>query len=141
ELFLNSADLHGQNTKFPELHLVEGIVAESDIPDEKTKAKLKAGENYYVQVIASAHNNVGLLRAQQQDFRGAAEQFARAAEWNPQLERINFNAGLAFFKAESYAQAIAPLKSELQLNPTDNSIKQLLGLSYFMLEDYVRASS
>ena len=140
EFFLSNANLHEQNAKFPELHLVEGIVAEANVPDKKTRGELKAGEDYYARVVASAHNNIGLLRAQQQDFSGAAEQFVQAAKWNPQLERINFNTGLAFFKAESYAQAIAPLENELKLNPTNNSVKQLLGLSYFMLEDYVRAS-
>jgi tetratricopeptide (TPR) repeat protein len=138
--FLGDANLHDQNAKFPELHLVEGVVAEANLPDERTRSELKAGEDYYAKVVASAHNNIGLLRAQQQDFRGAAEQFAQAANWNPQLDRINFNAGLAFFKAESYAEAIPPLENELKLNPTNNSVKQLLGLSYFILEDYTRAS-
>src|SRR5262249_44528106 len=68
------------------------------------------------------------------------EQFVLAAKWNPQLERINFNVGLAFFEAESYAQVIAPLQNELNLNPANKAAKQLLGLSYFMLEDYVKAS-
>jgi tetratricopeptide (TPR) repeat protein len=140
QIFVNSSDLHGPNTKFPELQMVEGVVAESNALDNKTKTDLKVGEDYFKKVIASAHNNIGLLRAERQDFRGAAEQFAWAAKWNPQLERINFNTGLAFFKAESYAQATTPLKNELKLNPTDNSVKQLLGLSYFMLEDYAAAS-
>jgi tetratricopeptide (TPR) repeat protein len=141
EFFLSNGDLHSQNNKFSELQSVEGVVAESNALDQKTRADLKVAEDYYEKVIASAHNNIGLLRAQQGDFLGAGAQFALAAKSNPQLERINFNEGLAYFRAELYKEAIAPLENELKLNPTDKAAKQFLGLSYFMLEDYAKAST
>jgi tetratricopeptide (TPR) repeat protein len=140
DLFLSEANIHEQNSKFPELHLVEGVIAESNAPDEKTRAELKASEAYYAKVVASAHNNIGLLRAQQQDFRVAVEQFAMAAKWNPQLEELNYNWGLACFKAELYKEAIPPLEDELKVQPANISAKQLLGLSYFMVDNYPRAS-
>src|SRR5256885_5945850 len=94
--YLNSAHLQEQNNKqLPKAVLAEGIIEESNVPDEKTATELKGNETYYTKVIASAHSNIGLLRAQQQDFRAAAEQFALAAGWNPQLQDINFNWGLA----------------------------------------------
>jgi len=138
--FLGDANLHEQNTKFPELHVTEGVIAESSEPDEKTRKELKGGADYYEKVIASAHNSIGLLRAQRQDFRTAAEQFALAAKWNPQLEGLNFNWGLACFKGELYEQAIPPLEDELKANAANSSAKQMLGLSYFMVENYPKAS-
>jgi len=45
----------------------------------------------------------------------AAEQFALAAKWNPQLEEIHFNWGLACYKAELYQQAIPPLEHAVEL--------------------------
>jgi tetratricopeptide (TPR) repeat protein len=140
ETYLNSANLHEQNGNFPEILSVEGTVAESSGLDEKTAAELKDGEAYYAKVIASAHNNIGLLHAQRQDFRSAAEQFARAAKWNPQLEQINFNWGLACYKAELYKQAISPLEDELKANPNNIAARQILGMSYFMTDGYSRAS-
>ena len=138
--YLNSANLHEQNGNFPEILSVEGTVAESNPPDHKTAMDLKNSEAYYAKLVASAHNNIGLLRAERQDFRAAAEQFAVAARWDPQLGEINFNWGLACYKAELYKQAIAPLESELKINPGNVSAKQLLGMSYFMTDSYSRAS-
>lgn len=140
ETYLSVANLHERNSQFPELVQVEGVVAESSAPDERTRAELKGGAAYYAKVVAGAHDNIGLLRAQQRDFRGAAEQFSLAAKWDPQLEGLNFNWGLASFKAELYKEAIPPLEKELAAHPTNIPAKQLLGLSYFMGEYYSKAS-
>jgi len=68
---------------FPELISAEAIIAETNAPDAKTREALKADATYYVKVIASAHNNIGLLSAERQNFRAAAEQFRVAAKWDP----------------------------------------------------------
>lgn len=138
--YLNSANLREQNGKFPETLSAEGTLAEPIPLDSKTASDLKNSEAYYIKLIASAHNNIGLLRAERQDFRTAAEQFAQAAQRDPQLKEINFNWGLACYKAELYKQAIPPLESELKMNPGNVSAKQLLGMSYFMTDGYSRAS-
>ena len=139
-IYLNPASMGEQNTKLSEMVSAAGAVAEQGAPDKKAAGELKSGEDYYTKVVASAHNNIGLLRAGRQDFRGAAEQFALAARWNSRLEEIHFNWGLACYKAESYQQAIPPLESELKINPTNVSVKQLLGTSYFMTDSYAKAS-
>ncbi|HEX3557656.1 MAG TPA: tetratricopeptide repeat protein [Pyrinomonadaceae bacterium] len=141
EAYLNASDLHETNGKFPEMVSTEGVVAEAGTPDEKTAKDLKSGEDYYRQVVASAHNDIGLLRAERQDFRGAAEQFRLASKWNPRLEGVDFNAGLAAYKAELYKDAIPPLERVLAAAPANAQAKQLLGMSYFLSEDYARASA
>lgn len=138
--YLTAGESHPSGSNFPELPSAEGIIAEANAPDKKAEADLKNGEAYYSKVLASAHENIGLLRAQQQEFRAAAEQFALASKWNPQLDGLNFNWGLAAFKAQLYKEAITPLESELKVHPTRISAEQLLGLSYFMVENYARAS-
>src|SRR5260370_33465442 len=136
---LNGANLHEQNSKFPEM-VAEGVIAESKSTDAKTARELKEGEAYYLKVIAGAHNEIGLLRAERGDFRTATEQFALAAQSDSQLEGLNFNWGLAAFKAELYKDAISPLEKELSARPANVQAKQLLGLSYFMLENYAKTS-
>jgi tetratricopeptide (TPR) repeat protein len=138
--YLSSASMQEQNAKFIELDKAAGIIAESEGPDKKTSADLKNGAAYYSKVIASAHNHIGLLRAERQDFRAAAEQFNLAAKWDPQLDGINFNRGLASFKAELYSDALQPLENELKAHPTSLPAKKLLGQSYFMVENYAKAS-
>lgn len=141
EAYLSAAALNEQNGMFPELSSAQGIIAESKALDEKTENELKTGEEYYSKVIASAHNNIGLLRAERKDFRGALEQFTLTAKWDPQFEGVNLNLGLAAFKAEAYKDAIQPLERELAAHPTSLAAKQLLGMSYFMVDNYPKASA
>src|SRR3712207_7102162 len=86
-------------------------------------------------ISAAAHNDVGLLRAESQDFKGAAEQFRLAERWNPRLEGVNFNLGLAAYKAELFKDAVAPLERELAARPSNMQARQLLGMSYFVASD------
>jgi len=139
--FLSASDLHEQDGKFPEITSVEGVVAEARGPDAKAKAELQSGADYYEKVIASAHNNVGLLRAERRDFRAAAEQFALAAKWDAHLDGVALNWGLALFKSEQFKDAIPPLERALAADPSSVEAKQLLGLSYFTVGDYARAST
>jgi tetratricopeptide (TPR) repeat protein len=140
EAFTNAAQ-PDERGKFPELVLAEGVIAEAGPLNEKTKGELKNSETYYARVIASAHNNIGMLRAERNDFRAAAEQFRLAARWDPHLEGLNFNLGLACYKAELYKEAVSPLENELKDHPANDAAKQLLGLSYFMTDNYSQASA
>jgi tetratricopeptide (TPR) repeat protein len=140
ETFLNAGDTRDAANKFPELSTAEGIIAEPVARDRKSQAELQSSEAYYSKVAASAHNNIGLLRAERQDYRAAAENFALAARWNPQLEGINLNWGLACYKAEQYKEAITPLEKEFASAPKNTSVRRLLGMSYFSVGDYAKAS-
>jgi tetratricopeptide (TPR) repeat protein len=141
EAYLNASELREQNGKLPAVISDEGVVAEASAPDAKTQRDLKSGEDYYTRVVAAAHNDVGLLRADRQDFRGAAEQFRLASRWNPRLEGVDFNLALAAYKAEMYKEAIPPLERILAADPANAQAKQLLGMSYFAAEDYAKASA
>src|SRR5215207_4159118 len=136
--FLSNAGLTGQEKL--SVTATGGVVAGAGAPDVKGGESLRREADFYGQVIAAAHNNVGLLRAERQDFRAAAEQFAAAARWNPRHDGLGFNLGLAYFKLESYKEAIPPLEGELKARPSNLQARQLLGLSYFMTENYARAS-
>ena len=63
------------------MHLREAeqriLCGDDDAPDALTSAELKSGAAYYTQVIASVHNDIGLLHTEQQDYGGAAAQFVR----------------------------------------------------------------
>jgi tetratricopeptide (TPR) repeat protein len=137
--FINAA---GSEQKLvPELVSSGGVIAERKALDTQALGALKLDAALYAKVIAVAYKNIGLLRAERQDFRGAAEQFKLAAKWDPQSDGLNFNLGLASYKAELYKDALAPLETELKDHPESISVKQLLGLSYFMTEDYAKASA
>ena len=104
-----------EGNKLSELVAPEGVTADAPAQDAATlENHSRMTSTIYTKVIAAAHNNIGLLRAEQQDFRNAAEQFRLAGKWDPQLEGLNFNLGLALYKAELYEEAIAPLAKRIE---------------------------
>jgi len=112
--------------------LAHGVAATGDV-DDGTKQKLRGSDVYFKKVVAAAHNNVGLLRAERQDFRGAVEHFALAAKWDPRLEGVDYNLGLAYYKSGLYKEATAPLEAELKEHPANRPARLILGMSWFML--------
>ena len=138
--FLSGTTFTEQDGK-NELVKAEGVVDDAVALDPKTAEKLKSEQSYYSKVVAAAHNSIGLLRAEQQDFREASAQFALAAKWNPNQQGLNYNLGLAYYKAELYKDAVPALENELKVDPNNVAIKQLLGLSYFMTNDFAKASA
>jgi tetratricopeptide (TPR) repeat protein len=130
-----------EGDKISELVAPEGITADAPSKDAAASSKLQTESIFYTKMVAAAHNNIGLLRAERQDFPGAAEQFQQAITWDPALEGLNFNLGLANYKAERYEAALTPLANALKVHPENIATKQLLGLSYFMTDNYAQASA
>jgi tetratricopeptide (TPR) repeat protein len=118
----------------------EGVIAEPDAPDAATAAGLAERAAYLSKVLAAAYNSIGLARAERGDFLGAAERFDEARRWNPDQEGLDFNLGLARYKAGRYADSIPALEREVAARPQNLAAKQLLGMSCFATEDFGRAA-
>jgi len=108
--------------------------------ESRTDDASNAAESYLEKVLAAAHNNVGLLRAERRDAPVAAEHFRRAASLNPNHPGVNFNLGLARFQTGAYSEAIAPLENETRANTRNVQARWLLGLCYFRTRDYSRSA-
>jgi tetratricopeptide (TPR) repeat protein len=119
-------------TSAPEIGFGQRVISGAK-SDAKTTRELKSTADYYQKILATAHNNVGLLRAERQDFRAAAEQFAMAVKWNPEQEGLDYNLGLAYYKSQLYDRAIPPLENELKTHPENRPARLLLGMSRYDL--------
>jgi tetratricopeptide (TPR) repeat protein len=108
--------------------------------DQKTRSELEANEAQLTKIISALHNSLGLVQAGRQNLAGAAVEFRLAKRWNPQQAGLDYNLGLAYFRAESYREALAPLESEIKSNPANTQARWLLGLSYFHTQDYSKAA-
>ena len=102
-------------------------------PETKTARQYRA---FVREILASSYNDLGVMRAKNNEFAAAAENFKQAASWNPALSGLDRNWGFASFRAELYAEAIPPLERHLKVQPDDAFTRQLLGLSYSFSENY-----
>lgn len=132
--------LLSEDATTPEFNIRKRVNSEANKPDGPRVRELRANAIYYEKVVATAHNNIGFLRAEQRDFSGAAKQFARAMKWNSQQEGVAFNLGLAYYKSQYYDRVIPALEQELKVHPENHAAETLLGLSCFMLQLYPQAS-
>jgi tetratricopeptide (TPR) repeat protein len=86
--------------------------------------------------IADAYNNLGVIHAGQKQFVEAYASFIRAREWQPSLETLDRNLGMAAFYGNKYEDAIEPLYQHLSLHPDDLRARAALALSYFMTQKF-----
>src|SRR5260370_14608583 len=95
---------------------------------------------FAAEVLASSYNDLGVMRAKNSQFAEAAEYFKQACAWNPALPGLDRNSGFSTYRAEMYSDAVPPLELELAAHPGDNFVRKILGLSYFVLENYAKTA-
>lgn len=93
-------------------------------------------QSFVAEILGSSYNDLGVMRAKASRFPEAAEFFKGAAAWKSDLPGLDRNWGMASFRAERYQEAVAPLERHLKSAPADSFTRQVLGLSYSMLENY-----
>src|SRR5215469_6482982 len=91
---------------------------------------------FVAEILGSSYNDLGVMRAKDSKFLEAAEFFRQASQWKPDLAGLDRNWGLASFRAELYQEAVPPLEREVRAHPDDSFVREILGLSYSMLENY-----
>lgn len=92
--------------------------------------------SFVAEILGSSYNDLGVMRAKESNYLAAAEFFRQAAKWKPDLAGLDRNWGLASFRAELYQEAVPPLERQVQAHPEDSFARQILGLSYSMVENY-----
>jgi tetratricopeptide (TPR) repeat protein len=137
---MGMSQLPEQEDKLPATASLNSTTTPSNVSDENAIRAWERAEVYYAKLLAATHSSIGLLRADRGDFPAAAEQFRLAANWNPQQQDVDYNLGLAYFRSESYRDAVPPLETEVKSHPQNTRARWLLGLSYFKITNYARAS-
>jgi tetratricopeptide (TPR) repeat protein len=86
--------------------------------------------------IADSYNNLGVIQAGHKDFATASQNFRKAGEWNPSLETLDRNWGMAAFYAKNYQEAVPPLTRQLEKQPDDIKVRAALALSLFIGQNF-----
>jgi tetratricopeptide (TPR) repeat protein len=112
------------------------VIVGSAAPGANERAHLEKMEKIYARIAGNAFNQLGLLCGSNNDFKRAAKYFEQANEWDSEIPDIDYNQGLAQFKAEQFRQAIAALERAHKKQPERMPVRVLLGLSCFFVDDY-----
>ena len=92
------------------------------------------------EAIANSYHNLGVIYAQKGQYLEASRVFGQAAKCNVHIKDLDRNWGTASFRANEYKTAIAPLRRHVRVNPEDTSARQMLGVCYFMTDDFSKAA-
>jgi len=106
-------------------------------PDELYK--VEALMNELKTAVADSYNNLGVIAAGDRNYPAAMDYFAKAGTWNPALETLDRNLGMAAFYANQYAGAVGPLGRHIDRHPDDLRARAALGLSLFEIQNYKKA--
>jgi tetratricopeptide (TPR) repeat protein len=112
-------------------------------PKVPQAAEPKAAKQYrafVAEILSSSYNDLGVMRAKDSKFAEAAEFFKQASTWRRALPGLDRNWGLACYRAELYSEAVPPLERQLAAHPEDHLVRQLLGLSYFLTDNFVKTA-
>jgi tetratricopeptide (TPR) repeat protein len=124
-----------------------GMPADAPVAGQPPKvpqvAEPKAAKQYRAfaaEILARSYNDLGVMSAKNSKFPAAAEFFKQAATWNRDLPGLDRNWGLASYRAELYSEGVPPLERQLAAHPDDHLVRQLLGLSYFLTDNFVKTA-
>ncbi len=87
---------------------------------------------------AAALANLGLVRAREGQYAGAAEAYRKALAIR-KLPGIELDLGLAEFKQGHLKEAIAPFEAALREQPGSLQVRTLLGMAYYGTAQYAEA--
>lgn len=90
------------------------------------------------EILANACNNLGVIQARRERYAEAADYFRKASHWEPDLQGLDRNWGLASFRARRFEEAIGPLASQVAHQPDDVKARDALGVSYFMVDKFAK---
>src|SRR5215470_1885308 len=124
----------------PELAALSQTSAVTSSSTAEVPAAMRVQVQAYIDqlkpAIADSYNNLGVIKAGQKDFSTAAADFRKAGQWNPSLETLDRNSGMAAFYANQYDEAIPPLTRQLDKHPDDVRVRAALAMSLFSLQKY-----
>src|SRR5262249_6199742 len=117
QLYLKTdAEVPRDAVKAPQQAQTSAII-EPQVTDDNEKIRLQQSEGTYARIAVDAYNQLGLLSAGQSDFRRAAKYFEQAVIWDREVPDIDYNLGLARFKADQFREAVAPLERARSRQP------------------------
>ena len=112
-------------------------IAPPQTPETKSAKQYRS---FVSEILASSYNDLGVMRAKASNFKEASDYFKQASAWKGDLPGLDRNWALACYRAELYSEAIPPLERQLTSSPQDAFVRKLLGLSYFVTDNFAKTA-
>jgi tetratricopeptide (TPR) repeat protein len=90
--------------------------------------------------LAGAYLNLGVMKAQAQDFEAASLLLEKAALLQPELDRVQHSLGVAYFNAKQYDKATGPLARAFELRPQEAGLRSMLALAWLNSGGFAQAA-
>lgn len=106
----------------------------------KQRAAVEDQERYLRSVLGLAYNDLATSEAIRQEYRRALSFYKQAEQWDSSLPGLDKNLGQCAYRTGDYPEAIRGLAAALTKQPEANSIRAMLGMSYFAMDRYTEAA-
>lgn len=90
--------------------------------------------------LARACLNLGVMRAQAEQFEAAADFLARAAVLDPSLPQVQASLGIAYFNSRQFSKATAALEKAMAANPNDAGVRRMLAMAWLNTQAFAKAA-
>ncbi|MBZ5664938.1 MAG: tetratricopeptide repeat protein [Acidobacteriia bacterium] len=147
EAYIATADL--KNAEGTPLDLEGGrdFTAELDaaalsrvnLSDEQKKSAL-AEEKRLRAVLGAGFNDLATSEAIRRQYDLALDHYQEAQRWDPASPGLIRNLGITAMKARKYSEAVKALSEVLSADPKDDTVRAMLGMSYYVTDQYKEAA-
>ena len=123
----------------PEAELDAAALSRADLTEEEKKAAL-VEETRMRAVLGASFNDLATSEAMRQQYALALDHYQEAERWEPESPGLMRNLGVTAMKAGKYSEAVRALSQVLSADPKDDAARAMLGMSYYLTEQYREAS-
>jgi tetratricopeptide (TPR) repeat protein len=91
-------------------------------------------------LLGASFNDLATSEAIRQQYELALNHYQEAEHWDAESPGLVRNLGVTAVKAGKYGEAVKALRQVLASNPKDNPARAMLGMSYYMTDNYKEAA-
>jgi tetratricopeptide (TPR) repeat protein len=119
--------------------LDEATLSRSDLTEEEKRAAL-VEEKRLRAVLGASFNDLATSEAIRQQYDLALDHYQEAERWEAESPGLLRNLGVTAMKARKYSEAVRALSQALAADPKDDAVRAMLGMSYYLTDQYKDAS-
>jgi tetratricopeptide (TPR) repeat protein len=114
-------------------------LSRSDLTEDEKKAA-RVEEKRLRAVLGASFNDLATSEAIRQQYGLALDHYQEAERWDAESPGLMRNLGVTAMKARKYPEAVRALSQVLAGDPKDDAARAMLGMSYYLTDQYKEAS-